>query len=242
MMTHEQARERLDDFAGGELPDAEHAAVRRHLRGCAECRAEVDGLRALLDEARFLPREIAPPRDLWAGISARLEPRAPAAVETPRLVEETADPQVIPLRRRGGWQPPRWLLAAAAAVVLMIGTSVTTLMVAGRGAGTGEPDRLPPVVATPAPEPTTTALVAFAPAEQGYRTAIDDLAAVLETRRGQLAPETVATLERNLAIIDQAIAESRAALVKDPSSRELAQMLSAVYDTKVRMLQQAVEL
>lgn len=243
MMTHEEARARLDDFAGGELAEGEHARVRGHLAACAECRAEVESLRGLLDEARFLPREIAPGRDLWAGIAARLEPRAPAVAEIPRAVEE-ADPKVIAFRRRGGWQPPRWLMAAAAAVVLMIGTSVTTLMVAGPGIRGGTPDRLAPMSATPpaGSAPATTALVAFAPAEAGYRAAIDDLAAVLETRRASLAPETVATLERNLAIIDQAIAESRAALEKDPGSRELAQMLSAVYDTKVRMLRTAVDL
>ena len=246
MMTHEQALERLDDFAGGELAPAEHAAVQRHLQGCGECRAEVEALRSLLDEARFLPREIAPPRDLWAGISARLEPRAaPAAVESGRETErEVEDPKVIPFRPRStAWQPPRWVLAAAAALVLMVGSSVGTLMVAERWGGGGV-ERLPGVAANP---PSTavaapTALVAFRPAEQGYQAAIDDLAALLETRRGQLAPETVATLERNLRIVDQAIAESRAALERDPNSRELAQMLSGVYDTKVKMLQQAVEL
>jgi anti-sigma factor RsiW len=226
MITHEQALERLDDFAGGELPERERRAVQLHLQACAECRAEVDALRSLLDEARFLPREIAPGRDLWAGIEARLEPRA--------------DMKVIPLRPRSAWAPPRWLTLAAAALVLMIGTSATTVFFMQRG-GPG-PDTLDPIVAKQAAAPTTTALVALQPAEAEYQKAIDDLAAVLETRRSQLAPETVATLERNLRIIDQAIAESRAALERDPSSRELAQMLSAAYDTKVRMLQQAVEL
>lgn len=238
MMTHEQAHARLDDFAGGELAPPEHDAVRRHLQGCAECRAEVEALRSLLDEARFLPREIAPGRDLWAGISARLEPRAaPAAAETERGAE---DPKVIPFRPRSAWQPPRWLLAAAAALVLMVGTSVTTLMVAGRWGGGDVVATLPDAIVTPAAAPT--ALVAFQPAEQDYRAAIGDLVTLLETRRSQLAPETVATLERNLRIIDQAIAESRAALERDPNSHELAQMLSGIYDTKVRMLQQAVEL
>ncbi|HEX8692680.1 MAG TPA: zf-HC2 domain-containing protein [Longimicrobium sp.] len=227
MITHEQALERLDDFAGGELPDRERRAVQLHLQTCAECRAEVDALRSLLDEARFLPREIAPGRDLWAGIESRLEPRGGA--------------KVIPLRPRSAWAPPRWMTLAAAAVVLMIGTSVTTMFFMQRG-GDPAPDRLPGIVADQPAAPTTTALVALQPAEAEYQKAIDDLAAVLETRRSRLAPETVATLERNLRIIDQAIAESRAALERDPSSRELAQMLSAVYDTKVRMLQQAVEL
>jgi CHASE3 domain sensor protein len=57
-----------------------------------------------------------------------------------------------------------------------------------------------------------------------------------------MQPETVRTLEANLRIIDQAIAESREALQKDPNSRELIQMLGATYDAKVKMLRQAVEL
>ena len=125
----------------------------------------------------------------------------------------------------------------------MVGTSVGTLMVAGRWGG-GEVGTLPGVAASPPASAVAapTALVAFEPAEREYQAAIDDLAALLRSRRARLAPETVATLERNLRIIDQAIAESRAALMKDPDSRELAQMLSGVYDTKVKMLQQAVEL
>ncbi|MFL5538840.1 MAG: hypothetical protein ACJ8J0_07585, partial [Longimicrobiaceae bacterium] len=87
-----------------------------------------------------------------------------------------------------------------------------------------------------------TALAAFRPAEREYQRAVDDLARVLETRRASLAPETVATLERNLAIIDAAIAESRAALVNDPNSRELTRMLSSTYDAKVQLLRRAVEL
>jgi hypothetical protein len=57
-----------------------------------------------------------------------------------------------------------------------------------------------------------------------------------------MAPETAETLERNLRIIDAAIAESRAALEKDPNSRELIDMLSATYDAKVKVLRQAVEI
>jgi hypothetical protein len=52
----------------------------------------------------------------------------------------------------------------------------------------------------------------------------------------------VETLEHNLRIIDAAIAESRAALEKDPNSRELTEMLSATYDAKVKVLRQAVEI
>jgi hypothetical protein len=260
-MTHEQAIERLDDFASGELPDIERRLMERHLDGCGECRAEVEAIRALLAEVAALPAAVAPPMDLWQGIAGRLEPRTGGA----ELPEE--DAKVIPLApRRKLWQPPRWALQAAAAVVLMVGSSlVTARFVRQQPAGTVA--TLPPAGATaPARETAAegalpaapgarqvaapaaggggqvTALAAFRPAEREYQQAVDELARVLETRRESLAPETVATLERNLRIIDAAIAESRAALVNDPNSRELTQMLSSTYDAKVQLLRQAVQL
>jgi hypothetical protein len=87
-----------------------------------------------------------------------------------------------------------------------------------------------------------TALAAFRPAERTYQRAVDDLVRVLESKRGEMAPETAATLERNLRIIDAAIAESRTALERDPNSRELTHLLTASYDAKVQLLRQAVEL
>ncbi|HEX8244800.1 MAG TPA: zf-HC2 domain-containing protein, partial [Longimicrobium sp.] len=270
-MTHEQAIERLDDYASGELPDIERVMVQRHLDGCGHCRAEVEAIRALLVMAHELPSGIAPRRDLWEGIAGRLEPRAPAAVQL--VAEET---KVIPLApRRRPWTPPRWALQAAAAVVLVASSSAVTAVLmrqqgpagtvavgtpvhAARPATAGDPGRetegtaganTPASPADPAAPGAAgaggagqTAFAAFRPAEQDYQRAIDDLVRVLETKRGQLAPETVRTLETNLKIIDAAISESRAALEKDPNSRELTQMLSATYDAKVQMLRQAVEL
>jgi len=262
-MTHEQAIERLDDYASGELPDIERRLMERHLESCGECRAEVEAIRALLADVAKLPTDIAPPADLWQGIAGRLEPRAAeGAVPT----EET---KVIPFApRRKVWEPPRWALQAAAAVVLMVGSSlvtaryvrqqqaagpVATLPAASaatpsQGTAQGVDGTLPaspdarPAVAPAAGDDQVTALAAFRPAEREYQQAVDDLARVLETRRESLAPETVATLEHNLAIIDAAIAESRAALVNDPNSRELTDMLSSTYDAKVQLLRQAVQL
>ncbi|HEV7588520.1 MAG TPA: zf-HC2 domain-containing protein, partial [Longimicrobium sp.] len=212
-MTHEQAIERLDDYASGELPDIERRLMERHLAGCGECRAEAEAIRALLAEVAALPAAVAPPADLWQGIAGRLEPRAAGATVD---AEET---NVISLdSRRKVWQPPRWALQAAAAVVLMVGSSLVTAKYLGRQPA-GPLATLPPATVrtpargtAPAAGGQMTALAAFHPAEREYQQAVDDLARVLETRRASLAPETVATLEHNLAIIDAAIAESRAAL------------------------------
>lgn len=233
-MTHEQTLELLDDYVGGELPPREERDVRRHLMQCDECRGEELALRALLDEAAALPEEIAPPSDLWQGIAPRLESRISPPAER---VDEVRTIGPRPVR------PLPWWMQAAAAVALVVTTSLVTLRVAGNG-DTGQPDTvvLPAQQAQAPAAGTPAALASFAPAEKEYEKAIGDLQTVLEQHRERLAPETVAALEANLRIIDQAIQESRAALARDPSSPELARMLTDAYGAKLNVLRQAVSL
>ncbi len=222
-MSHEYTIERLDDWAGNELPAAERQAVELHLEVCPACRAEAEALRDLLHDVAALPMEATPSRDLWAGIAARIE--APA--------------QVTPISAARRWSPPRWLTMAAASVALVVTSSLVTLKVTEDQRLPATPVAVGPEVRVGAPQ---TALVAFQPAEHDYKRAIDDLQRVLTARRATLAPETVETLETNLRIIDEAIRQSRAALEKDPNSRELTDMLSDAYGKKLNVLQQAVEL
>jgi hypothetical protein len=62
------------------------------------------------------------------------------------------------------------------------------------------------------------------------------LDSVVHTRRELLDPKTVDVIERNLKIIDSAIAESRAALAKDPKSPLLTNRLDNVLGSKVELL------
>jgi len=64
----------------------------------------------------------------------------------------------------------------------------------------------------------------------------DELSRILATERDRLSPETVSLLERNLRIIDGAIAESRAALARDPANRELQGLWAAAARQKVELL------
>jgi anti-sigma factor RsiW len=223
-MTHETVLERLDDWIGGELPSPERAEMDLHLAGCAECRAEAEALRALLAGVAALPAEIVPANDLWGGIASRLEPHGASAA--------------TPAGMTGLRRIPRWALQAAAVVLLMIGTSAVTAVIVGQR----KIEEFAVDAKLVDPSPPVTALAAFQRAEPEYRDAIGELEMVLRSKRARLAPETVRTLEANLRIIDQAIAQSRAALVRDPNSAEVAQMLSAAYDQKMNVLQQAVAL
>jgi anti-sigma factor RsiW len=219
----------LHDWFDGELAAPEEAALQAHLAGCAECREEADALRALLADAAALPREIAPPRDLWPEIAAR--------IEASRVIEVDFGAA----RRLSGSLWRGRALLAAAAVVLVLASSAVTAAFLRRGGGMGEVAQVEPAPIRALP-PAGTALAAFEPAEADYERTISDLHAVVEAGEGVLAPETIATLETNLRIIDKAIAESRAALEADPNNRDLVLMLSGVYRQKVELLQTAVML
>ena len=72
-----------------------------------------------------------------------------------------------------------------------------------------------------------------------YDKEIGKLRAIVKERRSQLDPRTIAVLEQSIAVIDSAIAQSRAALAKDPSSGFLANQLNQSLDKKVELLRTA---
>jgi len=87
------------------------------------------------------------------------------------------------------------------------------------------------------------AVTAIKPAaEQTYEAEISRLRAVLNYRRPQLDSSTVAVVEHNLRVIDDAIAQCKQALRKDPASRFLMESLNDALDTKVQLLRTAATL
>jgi hypothetical protein len=149
-----------------------------------------------------------------------LDPLARRARELPRSIEPARDlwPGIerrLPPRRR---RLPRWL-PLAAAIALAAGAWLLGRTAAREG---------------PAPAP-----VASAPPGAG---AAGDLLAALEREPGTLAPETVAALRRNLAVIDSALAESRAALARDPRDASAESWLRLVERQRADLLRQVVRL
>ena len=75
-----------------------------------------------------------------------------------------------------------------------------------------------------------------------YGREIEMLQNIVTQRKTQLDSSTVAVIQRNLDIIDAAIAQSRAALARDPASRMLSQQLTHALDKKVELLRTAAML
>lgn len=139
----------------------------------------------------------------------------PRAIEPPPAVWHGIEARIHPVRRRT-------LPAIAAALVLMAASSAATVLIM---------------------RDTPSDVVSAVPAlEADYIEQAAALSGVLGAERGRLAPETIETLERNLRIIDEAIAESRAALEADPGDPDLRLLLRASHEQKVALLEQATRL
>jgi hypothetical protein len=79
-------------------------------------------------------------------------------------------------------------------------------------------------------------------AEEHYQKAISGLEQIAKTEKGELDPRTADTLQANLAVVDQAISESRAALRTQPNSEPAQQSLLASFKAKIGLLQETVAL
>jgi anti-sigma factor RsiW len=210
---------RLSDYLDGELTDNERSALERHLDACPTCSAALDDLARVIDRARRLPSR-PPAVDLWSGIAARI---GADAVHTP----------VAPVRARRRWSFSLPELAAATlAIAVVSGGSVWFL--AGRSPAPAVPTG--PVAVSPGPAPT---LAQPAVAEQRYDAAVADLERVLDQGRGTLDTTTVRIIERNLALIDRAIADARRALAADPGNAYLNAHLARTMRRKIDLLRQA---
>jgi len=75
-----------------------------------------------------------------------------------------------------------------------------------------------------------------------YDREIEKLRHIVKTRRTQLDPKTITVLEQSIAVIDSAIAQSRAALKNDPASGFLAKELNNSLEKKVELLRTAAML
>jgi anti-sigma factor RsiW len=221
-MTDHVAWDALNDYADGVLDETTRSAIEVHLAACRECRGRLEEMEVLVREVSRLPREFAPPVEAWASIREEVERR--------KVVSMPGAAGRRPAHRN--WSQRPWLLAAAA-LVLMVSSSAVTALYIRRG-------ELPPAVAS---NPPSLAMpVALLDVERGYVTSVKELAAALDAARPNLAPGTIQIVERNLAVIDAAIAESREALLRDPGNRVLQDVLAGSYRQKLDLLRRAAQL
>jgi hypothetical protein len=209
--------ETLNDYADGRLTSTAGSEVAQHIEACEECRRTLARLRAVLASARASAGAVEPPAGVWESIRAEIDLRKvvpiPGAAKAPR---------------RSPW------LRVAAVIAIIAASSAATVAIMNR-------TKTPGVTAvTPIDSPAVSVVPASVRAiEEDYAEAVRSLTAALDSSRAKLAPETMEVVERSLRIIDDAIAEAREALVRDPASVHLRGMLSKNYQQKVDLLRRA---
>jgi hypothetical protein len=158
----EQFEAVLPGYLEHALPPATLATAEAHRRACVDCAALALDLESIRDEAAALP-VLAPTRDLWDGIEARIGAPVVALDEARHrhgAAPATAAP-AVDVGRPAHWPRRPWL-AAAAALLLVAGTAgvtytVTVSRLGGEraapvvAAGASEPGTLPAVVASAGP-------------------------------------------------------------------------------------------
>jgi len=217
-------------------------ANEQHRADCGECKqlwAELDAISA---EAAQLPA-IAPSRDLWSGIEARIGGVAHASptdsVHPDSVHPDSVHPLAAPLRSATRWYGSQTFRLALAASLLVAATSAVTWRIATAPAPS---DVVAAAATTSATEESAVHLASFSASVSQMDHEIATLQQIVTERRGGLDPKTVEVLETNLAVIDAAIAESRAALDADPASQFLAAQFARAYTSKLTLLRDAATL
>jgi len=183
----------------------------------------MSGERQRISSLRDLPRDIAPPRDLWQGIEARI----------------AAEPRGVAAKGGAEWarraQGNRWRILAAAAVVAALAFGIwigrTVLPVPGKPVTTATGLSASNAGAG-APEALHAALVM----DPKYAQERAALLRSLEAKIAALPPDSRAKVMASLQTIQDSIHDLEAALGRDPSNALLQELLVNTYQDEMRVL------
>ena len=167
--------------------------------------------------AARLPREVAPPRDLWPGIEAAISKQAPRR---------------RPWERPWEWRWERVLAQAAAVLVLVGGSSSITWYLTDKG---GE-QAAPPLVSTPL---VVQPVAGYSEHGLGadFLDTRADLASRLEQELRRLPPDTRSEVRQNIVRRRAAISEINLALVEEPDNALLQELLLSMYREEISVMQ-----
>jgi anti-sigma factor RsiW len=213
----EEDRHRIAD---GSMDDERRALVAAHLATCWNCKSDVAHLTKSVPGLRQLSEPVAPVDALWPEIHDRIERGKVIALGTQPEAAALAAPQ-----KKISWL---WLapVGVAAAVVIALFALPGRRPIKDRQAAAMVAD-------------TGVTLVSVVDSSYAYEREAQALLDKLELQRALLRPDAAQTLDRDLHVVDVAIAELKDAVARDPANPALRQLLVASYRQKVDLLKRA---
>lgn len=224
-----------EDLINGYVEDtlgaAERAEVDRHLQSCADCRQLATDLAEIRRVAGSLEMR-EPPARAWLRLerAIHLESR------------HTADAAGVSKADDSGPRSKAIGLLAAAAVLIVATVVGLRFSVFNRGNQATTASSSESAAGADAAASAQVVEAELRAAESHYDRAIKGLEQIATSEQGALDAKTAATLQKNLAVIDQAIGESRAAVRAQPTSEPAVNSLMENFKTKLALLQDTVAL
>ena len=228
-MACESRIERIQELVDGSLGAIRRSDLEQHLEQCADCRALKEDLERIRDASAALP-QMRPPDGAWLQIAGRLRQEGG--------IRQTA-PVAAPRRVSYAW------LGIAAALVLAASLSVLMLLRTAPQAPAGTPasaSATAPAGNAKPGESVEAVQNEVEAAQEQYQKAITKMDDLRKANMNALDPQTSEVIEKNLGIIDQAIAENRAAVKAEPASVAARETLFEALRQKVSLLQDTISL
>ena len=217
----------IQELVDGTLGAIRTAELEQHLEACASCRAFAADMQRIRELGGSLDR-LAPPAGVWLQVAGRLRQEG-------RIQDAPA-----PVRRG---QSRYAMLAIAASLLIAIGGSLYALLPLLRsGSGAGQPAVEQAQGSAADASADQSIEDHFRIAEQHMQAGIAKLEEAAKADEAVMDPQTAAMLKKNLEMIDQAIAESRAALRAEPQSTIARDSLFNALRRKVALLQDTLSL
>ena len=231
-MTCRDAESLLHDALDAPLPPADAAALAAHLETCAACRDLEADLALVRDAAGALDRPVVPAA-MWTRLSTQLEREGLIA---PASANAAAAPP-----RQTTW---RGYVLMAVAASLLAGVGAMLLWQVSQQATPAMPTASAPRQGAPGnvrdPRAVEAIEIELRIAAEHYEKAITALEGLAAEDRARIDPAVAQVVERNLLLIDTAIADSRKALQGQPGSLVAQASLFDAYRQKVALLQDLI--
>ena len=218
----------IHELIDGTLGPIRRAELELHLESCDRCRALAADLREIVREAQSLG-EVAPPARVWTAVSAQLRADAGLSETSPGL---------------GSYRNVAWL-AIAAALVLAVSASLFLLRPGSPPAAPAAPAATTVQEMPPQPPPGN-------PAAADPVQSVEKELAATETQFQRLVeateasrivdPNTAATMQKNLQVMNDALNESRKVLDANPQNAPARASFYEVLKQKIQFLQETIAL
>ena len=231
-MNCETCQELIQDLVDGSITQRDEFTLNTHLKECLDCESVRQDLASIVGFCRT-QRGVyeAPPNEqaLWLRIRNAIE----AEIPSPVTVSAEARPSFLSRLMSHSWQLSFPQLAASTAAIVLL-VSLVTVVGLRRWGGYGYP------AAASAPAQVEASNVNDRIWQR--RQVIDYWNQRVELNKARWSPEMRATFDRNMQVIDQAVADSLNELSRNPHDEISEQMLNESLNDKLSLLKEFSDL